>query len=126
MITPTVSPQYRSSVVYVLPFYIRSRSMGTSANQELFSDTSVAELDGVYEQEQLWFDLNKVVNHWWDEIGGVNGDGWISNEQYDDAVRKAAELKPLLWLLQKEMRRILAFWRKSGCLEIFNEILLAF
>ncbi|GFF30235.1 hypothetical protein IFM58399_02517, partial [Aspergillus lentulus] len=55
-----------------------------------------AELDGFHEQEQLWFDLNKVVNHWRDQIGGVNEDGWISNEQYDEAIRKVAELKASL------------------------------
>ncbi|RHZ59237.1 hypothetical protein CDV55_106708 [Aspergillus turcosus] len=55
-----------------------------------------AELDGFHEQEQLWFDLNKAVNHWRDQIGGVNEDGWISNEQYDDAIQKVAELKACL------------------------------
>jgi hypothetical protein len=55
-----------------------------------------AELEGFQEQEQLWFDLNKLVNHWRDQIGGVNEDGWISNEQYDDAIQKVAELKASL------------------------------
>ncbi|PKX97902.1 uncharacterized protein P174DRAFT_426260 [Aspergillus novofumigatus IBT 16806] len=42
-----------------------------------------AELEGFHEQEQRWFDLNKFVNHWRDQIGGVNKDGWTSNEQYE-------------------------------------------
>jgi hypothetical protein len=55
-----------------------------------------AELEGFQEQEQLWFDLNKLVNHWRDQIGGVDEDGWISNEQYDEAIQKVAELKASL------------------------------
>ncbi|KAI9042100.1 uncharacterized protein KD926_006224 [Aspergillus affinis] len=55
-----------------------------------------AELDGFHEQEQLWFDLNKVVNHWREQIGGVSEDGWVSNEQYDDTIQKTAELKASL------------------------------
>lgn len=54
-----------------------------------------AELDGFAEQEQMWFDLNKLVNYWRDEIG-VNEDGWVSNDQYEDAVRKTAQLKDSL------------------------------
>lgn len=55
-----------------------------------------AEMDGFSEQEQLWFDLNKVVNHWLEEIGGVGEDGWIGNDQYEEAVQKAADLKASL------------------------------
>jgi hypothetical protein len=55
-----------------------------------------AELEGFQEQEQLWFDLNKLVNHWRDQIGGVDEVGWISNEQYDEAIQKVAELKASL------------------------------
>lgn len=55
-----------------------------------------SELDGFHEQEQLWFNLNKLVDHWRDQIGSVNEDGWISNERYDDAVHKVAELKASL------------------------------
>ena len=57
---------------------------------------SESEKDGFQEQEQLWFSLNAVVNHWRDQTGGVNEDGWISNDQYDDCVRKVAELKASL------------------------------
>ncbi|PYI00406.1 phosphotransferase enzyme family protein [Aspergillus sclerotiicarbonarius CBS 121057] len=55
-----------------------------------------SEKDGFPEQEEMWFSLNKVVEHWRDQIGGVNEDGWISNEKYDDSVRKVAELKASL------------------------------
>ncbi|OJJ49034.1 hypothetical protein ASPZODRAFT_13771 [Penicilliopsis zonata CBS 506.65] len=54
------------------------------------------EVDGFHEQEQLWFSLNKVVDHWRDQVGGVNEDGWISNETYEDSMRKIAELKASL------------------------------
>ncbi|RAL11096.1 phosphotransferase enzyme family protein [Aspergillus homomorphus CBS 101889] len=58
-----------------------------------FTDTEVAEFG---EQEQLWFQLNSPVNHWRDQVGGVSEDGWISNDRYDDTVRKIAELKSSL------------------------------
>ncbi|KAJ5594732.1 kinase-like protein [Penicillium hispanicum] len=54
-----------------------------------------AELDGFAEQEQMWFDLNKLVNYWRDEIG-INEEGWVSNDRYEDAVRKTAQLKDSL------------------------------
>lgn len=81
-----------------------------------------AELDGFHEQEQLWFDLNKVVNHWRDEIGGVSEDGWVSNDPYDGAVRKAAELKASLLATaegdEEDMRLLEKGWlfrdRKEG------------
>ncbi|KKK24370.1 hypothetical protein ARAM_000858 [Aspergillus rambellii] len=54
-----------------------------------------AELDGFTEQEQMWFDLNKLVNYWRDEIG-INEDGWVSNDRYEDTVRKTTQLKESL------------------------------
>lgn len=48
------------------------------------------------EQEQQWFELNAVMNLWREQIGGINEDGWVSNEQYDEAVRNVAELKESL------------------------------
>ena len=55
-----------------------------------------AELNGFLDQEQLWFSLNNVVNHWRDQVGGVNDDGWISHERYDEALQKIEELKASL------------------------------
>jgi len=55
-----------------------------------------SEQNTFFEQEELWFSLNKVVNHWQEQLGGVAEDGWISNEQYEEAVQKAAELKASL------------------------------
>lgn len=52
-----------------------------------------AEIDGFSEQEQLWFDLNKVVNYWKEQVGE---EGWVSNKGHKEAVRKVAELKASL------------------------------
>ncbi|KAB8226421.1 hypothetical protein BDV33DRAFT_226912 [Aspergillus novoparasiticus] len=54
-----------------------------------------AELEVFAKQEQMWFYLSKLVNYWRDEIG-INEDGWISNDGYEDAVRKAGQLKDSL------------------------------
>jgi hypothetical protein len=54
---------------------------------------SEAELAEVYEQEENLYAVNTVVNYWHDRVGGVTEEGWISNEGYDEAVRKIAELK---------------------------------
>lgn len=50
-----------------------------------------AEMDG-FEQEQLWFDLNKAVEFWQEQVG-VSEDGWVSNEGYEETVQRVAELK---------------------------------
>ncbi|OOO07690.1 hypothetical protein OAory_01041900 [Aspergillus oryzae] len=54
-----------------------------------------AELKGFAEKGQMLFDLNKLVNYWRDEIS-INEDGWVSNDLYEDAVRKAAQRKESL------------------------------
>lgn len=53
-----------------------------------------AEMDG-FEQEQLWFDLNKAVEFWQEQVG-VSEDGWVSNEDYEETVQRVAELKASL------------------------------
>lgn len=55
-----------------------------------------AELDGFYEQEQLWFNINKLVDHWREQIEVTSEDGWVSNEHFEEAVRKSAELESSL------------------------------
>lgn len=54
-----------------------------------------AEMDGFFEQEQLWFDLNKAVKFWQEQVG-VSENGWASNEGYKEAVQRVAELKDSL------------------------------
>lgn len=50
------------------------------------------ELETFHKHEEIWFALNAVVNQWRDQIG-VNEDGWVTNERYDDAVKSARQLK---------------------------------
>lgn len=50
------------------------------------------ELETFHKHEGIWFALNAVVNQRRDEIG-VNEDGWVSNEGYEDAIRRAIRLK---------------------------------
>ncbi|CAG8180908.1 unnamed protein product [Penicillium salamii] len=45
------------------------------------------------ENEPMWYDLNKLVNHWRDELGGLSEEGWVRAEQYDHAVKRNASLK---------------------------------
>ncbi|KAL1854990.1 hypothetical protein Plec18170_004402 [Paecilomyces lecythidis] len=53
------------------------------------------ELDGFAEKEEQWFEVNQVVNYWREQVG-VNEDGWVSNERYEEAVERIAELKASL------------------------------
>ncbi|KAE8151645.1 kinase-like domain-containing protein [Aspergillus avenaceus] len=80
-----------------------------------------AELDGFAEQEQTWFDLNKVVNHWRDQVGGVNEDGWVSNEKYAEAVQNVAELKESLIAIaegdEEDIRYLETGWLFRDCEE---------
>ncbi|EFR05309.1 hypothetical protein MGYG_08320 [Nannizzia gypsea CBS 118893] len=52
-----------------------------------------SEITGYYEQEQTWFEMNLLVEHWKSELQGVNDDGWVRAEAYDEAVQKNAEIK---------------------------------
>lgn len=56
-----------------------------------------AALSDFLEQKQLWFELNNLLNHWREELGGVSEQGWVSSERYETAVRRAGELKR--WLV---------------------------
>src|SRR5699024_9623018 len=53
------------------------------------------ELETFHKNEEIWFALNAVVNQWHDQIG-VNEDGWVRNEGYEDAVRRAKQLRDSL------------------------------
>ncbi|KAE8350091.1 kinase-like domain-containing protein [Aspergillus coremiiformis] len=75
-----------------------------------FSDAEREEFAG---QEELWFQLNAAVNLWRDEIGGVSEDGWISNELYEDACRKVAELKASLIAIDEEDKEDIALLEKG-------------
>ncbi|KAJ5198536.1 serine/threonine protein kinase, partial [Penicillium cinerascens] len=45
------------------------------------------------ENEPMWYNLNKLVNHWRDELGGLSEEGWVRSEQYDYAVERNESLK---------------------------------
>lgn len=53
------------------------------------------ELETFHKNEEIWFALNAVVNQWRDQIG-VNEEGWVRNEGYEDAVRRARQLRDSL------------------------------
>ncbi|RMJ22773.1 hypothetical protein PHISP_06364 [Aspergillus sp. HF37] len=53
------------------------------------------ELETFREQEEIWFALNAVVGQWRDEIG-VNEDGWVSSEGYEEAVGREGRLRDKL------------------------------
>ncbi|KAM5496027.1 hypothetical protein McaMca56_005058 [Microsporum canis] len=40
--------------------------------------------------------MNGLVEYWKSELGGLNDDGWVRTEAYDDAVKKSMELKQVL------------------------------
>ena len=45
------------------------------------------------ENEQMWYNLNMLVNHWRDELGGLSEEGWVRTELYDYAVERNDSLK---------------------------------
>lgn len=55
-----------------------------------------SEMEEFSRQEEVWFGLNALVDHWREELGGVSEDGWISHERYEKGVRKERELKETL------------------------------
>ncbi|PYH34250.1 phosphotransferase enzyme family protein [Aspergillus neoniger CBS 115656] len=57
---------------------------------------SAEELNDSHDEEQTWLNLNKVVSQWYDQVGGVSEEGWVSNERYDETVQRVAELKSAL------------------------------
>lgn len=73
------------------------------------------ELDAFFEQEQQWFEVNAVVNLWREHIEeSMKMAGSAMNKQYEDAVRKVAELKESLIALgegdQEEISRLEKGW----------------
>lgn len=45
------------------------------------------------ENEQMWYNLNMLVDHWRDELGGLSEEGWVRTEQYDHAVKQNRSLR---------------------------------
>lgn len=55
-----------------------------------FSEQEIAEQT---ENETMWYNLNMLVGHWRDELGGLSEEGWVRTEQYDYAVRRNESLR---------------------------------
>lgn len=57
---------------------------------------SKSEVEAYYEQEPNWFEANFLIEYWKSELGGLNDDGWVRTEMYEDTVKKSLELKQVL------------------------------
>lgn len=55
-----------------------------------FSEEAVREH---LENEPMWYNLNHLVSHWRDELGGLSEEGWLPVEKYDAAVKRNESLK---------------------------------
>lgn len=55
-----------------------------------FSEQEVEEQS---ENEEMWYNLNRLVEHWRNEMGGLSEEGWIRNEQYEYAVGRNESLR---------------------------------
>ncbi|KAF3895442.1 APH domain-containing protein [Trichophyton interdigitale] len=52
----------------------------------------IPDLDEFLKQEEMWLCFNAVVNHWRDELS-ISEDGWVSNENYEAAMKGVQRLK---------------------------------
>ncbi|KAK2798734.1 hypothetical protein FQN49_008968 [Arthroderma sp. PD_2] len=52
----------------------------------------IPELEEFLKQEEMWHCFNAVVSHWRDELR-MSEDGWVSNENYESAMKGAQGLK---------------------------------
>jgi hypothetical protein len=84
---------------------------------------SEAELAEIYEQEENLFTVNTVVNYWHERVGGLTEEGWISNEGYDEAVRKIAELKEELIATADGDEEDLRLMENRDCSEIVRRVI---
>lgn len=55
-----------------------------------FSEEELAEQS---ENEPMWYNLNHLVSHWRDELGGLSEEGWVRADNYDYAVKRNGALK---------------------------------
>lgn len=45
------------------------------------------------ENEEMWYNLNALVSHWRDELGGLSGEDWIPGDKSGFAVNRSESLK---------------------------------
>ncbi|OQE28241.1 hypothetical protein PENFLA_c005G00690 [Penicillium flavigenum] len=62
-------------------------------NPECPIEFSEQEIGDQIENEPMWDNLNTLVDHWRDELGGLSEEGWIRTEQYDYATKRNQSLK---------------------------------
>ncbi|KAF3484117.1 serine/threonine protein kinase [Arthroderma uncinatum] len=44
------------------------------------------------DDDPMWCNLNALVSHWREELGGLTEEGWVRTEAYDDAVKRNQSL----------------------------------
>lgn len=54
---------------------------------------SEQEIEKQAETEPMWYNLNKLVDHWRDELGGLSEEGWIRTDKYDYAIKRNESLR---------------------------------
>ncbi|PWY88005.1 phosphotransferase enzyme family protein [Aspergillus sclerotioniger CBS 115572] len=54
---------------------------------------SAQEIRDQTENEPMWCNLNTLVSHWRNELGGISEEGWLPAEKYDAAVKRNESLK---------------------------------
>ncbi|KAJ0424982.1 hypothetical protein BJY00DRAFT_308870 [Aspergillus carlsbadensis] len=73
--------------------YLVGKDSDSNANIECPIDFSEAEVRDQAEKEEMWYNLNKLVAHWREELRGLSEEGWIPDERYEAAVQRNEELK---------------------------------
>ncbi|GLI80625.1 hypothetical protein PoHVEF18_008980 [Penicillium ochrochloron] len=61
---------------------------GNQENAECPIEFSGQEIKEQSESEEMWYNLNKLVNHWREELGGISEEGWVQNELFDYAIER--------------------------------------
>lgn len=44
------------------------------------------------EDDEMWCNLNALVEHWRSELGGISEEGWVRSEEYEHAIRRNQSL----------------------------------
>lgn len=66
---------------------------GKHAHLECPIEFSEKEARDQAENEPMWYNLNALVSHWRDELGGLSEEGWLPAEMYGAAVKRNESLK---------------------------------
>ncbi|KAH8429875.1 phosphotransferase family protein [Aspergillus melleus] len=66
---------------------------GNDGSMECPIAFSGEEMEEQTKNEPMWYNLNRLVSHWRDVLGGVSEEGWVRTEQYDYAVKRNEALR---------------------------------